>query len=67
MAIEPASTGRQAVIAKAITGELELQAHDGAMQVDVEALAAAIDKALDGHVPVAEGKRPDDLNATNDD
>lgn len=67
MATDHASGGRQAVIAQAITSELERQAHDGAARVDVEALAAAIERALDGHDPVAEGKRPDDLNATNDD
>lgn len=67
MAIDHASGGRQAVIAQAITSELEQQARDGAARVDVDALAAAIDKALDGQDPIAEGKRPDDLNATNDD
>lgn len=67
MAIDHTASQRQAVIAKAITLELEQQAHDGAARVDVAALAAAIERALDGHDPVAEGKRPDDLNATNDD
>lgn len=67
MAIDPTTSGRQAVIAQAITSELENQAHDGTTSVDVDALAAAIDKALEGHTPASEGKRPEDLNATNDD
>lgn len=67
MATDHPVSGRVAVIAQAITSELEHQAHDGAARVDVDALAAAIDKALEGHSPVAEGKRPGDLNATNDD
>lgn len=59
--------GRRQVIATAIAGELERQARDGAARVDVEALAGAIEAALTADVPLAEGKRPEELNATNDD
>lgn len=55
--------GRRQVIATAIAGELERQAR----AVDVEALAEAIEAALTADVPLAEGKRPEELNATNDD
>lgn len=59
--------GRRQAIATAITAELERQARQGAPRVDVEALAAAIDEALDPSPPASEGKHPDELNATNDD
>jgi hypothetical protein len=39
----------------------------GAVRVDVEALASAIEEALDPPPPANEGKHPDELNATNDD
>jgi hypothetical protein len=58
---------RRQAIATAIGAELERQAHDGASRVDIEALAEAVDLALDPVPPVSEGKRPQDLNATNDD
>ena len=62
---DEAGGARHETIATAITAELERQARDGAVRIDVEALAAAIDKALDP--PADEGTRPEDLNATNDD
>lgn len=60
-------SGRQRTIATAIAAELERQARDGAPRVDVDALAAAIDDALDPPAPANEGRHPDELNATNDD
>jgi len=73
MAMDSESGGpeRRSVIAGVIGAELERQAHDGALRVDVDALAAAIDTALVADEPLQadddEGKRPDELNATNDD
>lgn len=57
---------RRQAIMTAITAELERQAKDGAPRVDVEALAEAVDRALEPVAPVSEGKRPEDLNADND-
>lgn len=57
---------RQAIVT-AISAELERQASAGAVRVDVEALASAIDEALDPAPPASEGRHPDELNATNDD
>ncbi len=70
MASDSASPERRGIIAGVIGAELKRQAHDGALRVDVDALAAAIDTALVADEPQAdddEGKRPDELNATNDD
>lgn len=64
--VEDAGMRRQA-IATALSEELERQARSGASRVDVEALAEAVDVALDPAPPAAEGKRPSELNATNDD
>lgn len=62
---------RRSVIAGVIGAELERQAQDGALRVDVDALAYAIDTALAAAEPLPadddEGKRPEELNATNDD
>ena len=58
---------RKQAIATAINAELERQARDGAPRVNVEELAGAIDEALVTPAPPSEGKRPEDLNATNDD
>jgi hypothetical protein len=60
-------TDRRQAIATAISAELERQALDGAARVDVDALASAIEDALDPPPPANEGKHPDELNATNDD
>jgi hypothetical protein len=65
MAMDDEGGDRRETIATVIAAELERQARDGAARVDVEALAAAIDIALDP--PADEGTRPEDLNATNDD
>ena len=62
---------RRRTIASVIAAELERQAIVGAMRVDINALATAIDTALHAGTSVntfpAEGKHPEDLNATNDD
>lgn len=58
---------RRAAIREAISAELERQALDGAVRIDVEALAAAVEAALEPPAPPVEGRRPEDLNATNDD
>lgn len=58
---------RRQAIATAISAELDRQAKDGEIRVDVEALAEAVDLALEPTPPASEGKRPSDLNATNDD
>ncbi len=63
---EDNSAIRRQAIATALTAEIERQAQDGASRIDVDALAEAVDKALDPAPPVSEGKRPDELNATND-
>ena len=59
--------GRRQAIVTAITAELERQARNGAARIDVEALAQAIDDAIDPPPPAAVGRHPDELNATNDD
>jgi len=59
--------GRRQAIVTAITAELERQAKDGEPRVDVEALAEAVENALQPQPPASEGKRPGELNATNDD
>ena len=66
MAMDDETERRQA-IATAIIAELERQAHDGEWRVDVDALAEAIDIALEPVPPASEGRRPEELNATNDD
>lgn len=62
---------RRRTIAAVIAAELERQALVGAMRVDVNALAAAVDTALSAGAPSRpipdEGRHPDELNATNDD
>jgi hypothetical protein len=60
-------TDRRQAIATAIVAELERQARDGEPRVDVDALAEAIDLALAPVPPASEGRRPEELNATNDD
>ncbi|WP_240231678.1 hypothetical protein [Devosia lacusdianchii] len=68
MAMDSEEPARRQTIATAIAAELERQALDGAARIDVDALANAIDDALEAvDLPMAEGTRPEDLNATNDD
>ena len=73
-----AGEDRRGTIAEVISSELDRQAHDGAIRVDVPALAEAIDVAIAGDIdpagptsgdaaPIDEGKHPDELNANNDD
>ena len=66
MAMASEEAPRRRSIVTAITAELERQARDGELRVNVEALAEAIDVALEPHPPASEGTRPQDLNATND-
>jgi len=66
MAMAETQGMRRQAITSAIAAELERQARDGAPRVDVEALAEAVDRALEPEPPVSEGKRPEDLNADND-
>ncbi len=58
---------RRQAIATALAAELERQAQSGASRIDVDALAQAVEAALDPSAPVDEGRRPSELNATNDD
>ena len=58
---------RRDTVAAVIVAELERQGGDAAQGVDVDALADAIDDALNAPAPADEGKHPDELNATNDD
>lgn len=67
MAMADRDTSRRAVIAAAITAELARQADKGATGFDVEAIASAVEAALDAPEGIDEGKRPNELNATNDD
>ena len=65
MAMDSEPHLRRQAIATAIAGELQRQGKDGA--VDIDALAEAVEQALDPSPPIAEGKRPSELNSTNDD
>lgn len=67
MAMASEGDSRRQAIATAITTELDRQSKAGAPRVDVDALAQAIELALDPVAPASEGKRPGELNATNDD
>lgn len=67
MAMASVEGGRRQAIATAITAELDRQGKDGVSQIDVDALAEAVEIALDPVLPTSEGKRPGELNATNDD
>jgi hypothetical protein len=70
MAIQSQADGeRRETLAGVISAELDRQAHEGAHRIDVPALAEAIEAVIEPEVdgPPAEGKRPDELNSTNDD
>jgi len=58
---------RRRIIADAARAELVRQATAAISPVDIEALATAIDAALAQEAHGDEGKRPEELNATNDD
>ncbi|NMA96646.1 MAG: hypothetical protein GX970_00810 [Phyllobacteriaceae bacterium] len=62
-----ASPERHQLIVAALTREIDRQAQTGASRIDVEALADAVDEALVPPSQIGEGKRPSELNATNDD
>lgn len=58
-------THRLAVVA-AISAEIQRQAIAGEQRIDIEKLADAVLHALDPQAPVAEGRRPEELNSSND-
>ena len=58
---------RHTAIATALTEEIQRQAHTGANRIDVDALAQAVEEAIAPTPPISEGKRPSELNSTNDD
>lgn len=64
MSMDETGGARRQSIATALAAELERQ---GIGQVDVQALADAVERGMEQKPPEAEGKRPEDLNATNDD
>jgi hypothetical protein len=62
---------RKQVILEALGREIERQAETELDEIDLVALAVAVDRALggDGVMPgdeIDDGKRPDELNAAND-
>lgn len=61
---DEAVASRRESITTAIGAELQRQGVSG---VDIEALAEAVETAIAAHVPLSEGRHPDELNATNDD
>ena len=65
MAMDSEPGLRRQAIATALAGELQRQGKDGG--IDIEALADAVDEALEPPLPISEGKRPSELNSTNDD
>ncbi|SFC79608.1 hypothetical protein [Devosia psychrophila] len=66
MGMASADDSRRQAIVTAITAELDRQAKDGEPRVNIEALANAVEIALDPVAPVSEGKHPAELNANND-
>ena len=67
MAMAENGAARHQAIATAIGAELERQSRTGAVRIDIEAMTAAVERALAPSPAGREGKRPADLNATNDD
>lgn len=64
---------RRDAIAHVISDELDRQSRSGAYRIDVDAMATAIDRVLEGEpqrmpgrTEMRQAKRPDQLNATND-
>ena len=64
---------RKHTIAETISSELDRQARAGAFRIDVDAMAAAIDRAVgrgrsavSGAMQMRQAKSPEQLNATND-
>jgi hypothetical protein len=58
---------RHQAITTALSEEMDRQAKAGASRIDVDALAEAVEQAIEPTPPASEGKRPSELNATNDD
>ncbi|MCS6758711.1 MAG: hypothetical protein MO852_06530 [Candidatus Devosia euplotis] len=67
MAMGSRAGARRQTIATAIAAELKRQADTGTSRIDVDAMAGAVDAALDPPAPIIEGRHPEELNATNDD
>jgi hypothetical protein len=64
--METVKQPQRAILVAAISGELQRQAESGNQRIDIEALADAV---LNAHMPSplpGEGRRPQDLNASND-
>jgi hypothetical protein len=63
-------TEHHQAIVSALAAELQRQALGGAHRVDMDALAEAVEHAIEDDGPVAhtvaEGQRPSELNANND-
>jgi hypothetical protein len=64
--METARETQRAAIITALTAELQRQANTGAQRIDVEALAEAALGALEPMPALTEGRRPEDLNSSND-
>ncbi|KKB77810.1 hypothetical protein VW35_14240 [Devosia soli] len=64
--METAKDNRRSAIVEALSHELQRQADTGAQRIDVEALADAVERALHPMPVEAEGRRPDELNSSND-
>jgi hypothetical protein len=62
---------RHVAITTALNEEIDRQAHAGANRIDVDALAQAVEEVIEPDPaptgPADEGKRPSELNSTNDD
>ncbi|MFD1253611.1 MULTISPECIES: hypothetical protein [Devosia] len=65
--VNPNDPARLDIIRQALSEEIDRQAQAGASRIDVMALAEAVETTLSAPVTVSEGKRPSELNATNDD
>jgi hypothetical protein len=70
MAMAELDARKQAIL-DALTAEIERQAISGLKEMDLVAIAVAVDRALggDGVLPggeIDEGKEPHELNAAND-
>ncbi|KQN78314.1 hypothetical protein DevBK_15380 [Devosia sp. BK] len=57
---------QRTAVTTAITVELQRQAEAGAQRIDVEALAEAVLQSIEPTGPAAEGRRPEELNSSND-
>lgn len=64
--METAREVHRAAIIRALSAELQHQANSGAQRIDVEALAEAALDALEPLQALTEGRRPQDLNSSND-